>query len=392
MSDPKREPDWAYMHSVSREQSKARPTTSTQSLETFCAADLEGKPVPKRKFLVDGAIPHINVTNISGDGGIGKTILAMMLGTSLSSRTPWLGLNAMQGPFLYFGAEDDNDELHIRLDQMRIELGLSWGDLADFHFRSFVGEDALVAILDKGILQPTQLLERIETRIRDLGAIACVLDTSADVFGGDEINRTQVRKFVTLLRGVCIRTQSSIILLSHPSLSGMASGSGTSGSTAWNNSVRSRMYLKADGTDSDARILEFMKSNYGPKGKPMRLRWQNGLFIPDDGTKVSASAQANAEIIFLGLLDACTREGRNVSSSTSPTYAPKVFADDKRGKGLGRDVFRDAMNALFEKGEIINEEFGPPSHKRKRIIRKGKLPSGPCANRSEVTSAPHFRY
>jgi hypothetical protein len=80
----------------------------------------------------------------------------------------------MQGPFLYFGAEDDDDEIHIRLDQMRIKLGLSWDDLADFHFCSFVGEEALVAILDEGVLQHTPLLDGIETRIRDLGAIACV--------------------------------------------------------------------------------------------------------------------------------------------------------------------------------------------------------------------------
>jgi RecA-family ATPase len=170
----------------------------------------------------------------------------------------------MQGPFLYFGAEDDADEIHIRLDQMRIELGLSWGDLADFYYRSFVGEeDSLMSILDRGVLQPTPLLERIETRIRELGAIACVLDTAADVFGGDEINRGQVRKFITLLRGVCVRTQSSIILLSHPSVAGMQSGTGTSGSTGWNNSVRSRLYLEAD--DGDGRLLHFKKLNYGPR-------------------------------------------------------------------------------------------------------------------------------
>jgi hypothetical protein len=83
-------------------------------------------------------------------------------------------------------------------------------------------------------------------------------------------------------------------------------------------------------------------------------------------------AQANAEFIFLSVLDAYTAEGRNVGSSTASTYAPKVFDADRRSKGIGRDALRDAMNALFEKSEIINEEFGPPSHRRKRIIRKGK--------------------
>jgi hypothetical protein len=45
------------------------------------------------------------------------------------------------------------------------------------------------------------------------------------------------------LRGLALETSSTALLLAHPSLSGMASGSGTSGSTAWSNSVRSRLYL-----------------------------------------------------------------------------------------------------------------------------------------------------
>jgi RecA-family ATPase len=341
-------------------------------LETLCAADLDGLPIPRRQWLVKDVIPHRNVTLLSGDGGLGKTIIALMLGTSLSTRTTWLGLECMQGPFLYIGAEDDSDELHRRLDQMRRELGHSWGELADFHFRSFAGEDALVGIFDRSAqaMRATPLLAMIETRIRDLGAIACVLDTSADVFGGDEINRTQVRQFVGLLRGVCIRNDTSILLLAHPSLAGMASGSGTSGSTGWNNSVRSRMYLEADVKDPDARILKFMKSNYAAKAKPMRLRWQNGLFVPDDGEKAAAAAQINAEAKFLQMLDLYTAQERHVSASRSVMYAPTIFSRDPACKGFSMQVLQDAMNALFIKKEIVIETFGPPSKQRQRIKRE----------------------
>ena len=272
----------------------------SETIKTCCAADLEGKRVPERKWLVEGVIPHENVTLLSGDGGLGKTILALMLGASQSTRGPWLGFNTMQGPFLYIGAEDDEPELHRRLDQMRVELGCSWGDLADFHFKSFAGEDALIATFDRStqIIEPTALLQGIENRICELGAVACALDTSADMFGGDEISRTQVRQFVGMLRGVCTRCKVSIILLAHPSLSGMASGSGTSGSTAWHNSVRSRLYLKEDG---EARLLEFKKSNYGPKGQPMRLsqrplhsrrREGDGVSSDQCGDKVPANARS----------------------------------------------------------------------------------------------------
>lgn len=156
-----------------------------------------------------------------------------MLGVALSTRTNWLGLETMQGPSLYFGAEDDQEELHRRLDQIRAEVGFSWGDLADLHLISLAGQDAQIGIFDKAAqkINPTELCAKLERRIKDIGAVACFIDTSADAFGGDEINRHQVRQFVGPLRGIAIRNHTTPVLLSHPSLSGIASGSGTSGST-----------------------------------------------------------------------------------------------------------------------------------------------------------------
>ena len=88
-----------------------------------------------------------------------------------------------------------------------------------------------------------------------------ILDTLADLFGGDEIKRPHSRQFIGLLRGLAIEFRLTIDLLSHPSQSGMASGAGASGSTAWSNSVRSRLYLErrsASGGDGEAEIVQFM--------------------------------------------------------------------------------------------------------------------------------------
>jgi RecA-family ATPase len=40
-----------------------------------------------------------------------------------------------------------------------------------------------------------------------------------------------------MLRGLAINYQHATLMLAHPSLAGMASGSGSSGSTGWSNSV-----------------------------------------------------------------------------------------------------------------------------------------------------------
>jgi RecA-family ATPase len=368
--------DWADVHraggSVRRAADKAivyEPKLLETRLQTCCAADLEGQPVPEREWLIKDVIPHRNVTLLSGDGGLGKTLLALQIGISLSAKIPWLGHATMQGPFLYIGAEDDDDELYRRLDRMLVELDLTWGDLADLHFKSLAGEDALIAAFDRGsqTIKPTELLHKVETKIKDLGAICCALDTSADMFGGDEINRTQVRQFIALLRGICLRTNSTVVLLAHPSVAGMSSGTGISGSTGWNNSVRSRLYLEDRGHDK--RLLHFKKQNYGPKGEPLKLQWRNGLFALDDG-KASATALANAEMKFLQMLDLYNAQERNVGSERCATFAPNVFARDPQCKGFSREALEEAMNSLFTKRQIIIETFGPSSRQRKRIIRK----------------------
>jgi RecA-family ATPase len=107
-----------------------------------------------------------------------------------------------------------------------------------------------------------------------------------------------------LLRGLAIKNDLAVVLIAHPSLSGMASGSGTSGSTAWSNSVRARLYLERivdEGNreiDPDLRVLRVKKSNYGPVGLELPLRWQNGGFIVDGpaGGFDKIAAEANTTL------------------------------------------------------------------------------------------------
>ena len=45
----------------------------------------DGKPIPPREWLVDGLVPSRTVTNLSGDGGTGKTFVTMQLLASIGS-------------------------------------------------------------------------------------------------------------------------------------------------------------------------------------------------------------------------------------------------------------------------------------------------------------------
>ena len=84
--------------------------------------------------------------------------------------------------------------------------------------------------------------------------------SAANVFAGNDNDRSQVQQFAGLLTRIAQVANGSVQLISHPSLTGISSDSGLSGSTQWHNSVRARNYLKRvkaeDGqqSDSDERI------------------------------------------------------------------------------------------------------------------------------------------
>ena len=190
----------------------------------------------------------------------------------------------MRGPVVYLGAEDDLDEMHRRFAAIAREQEVELDRLGNIHICCLAGKDAVLASANaRGIVEPTPLWSELRRIVLEVRPKLVVYDTLADLFAGNENVRTQAQQFVSMLRGLALETDSTALLLAHPSLSGMATGSGSSGSTAWNNSVRSRLYLdrvREGGVelDPDVRVLRTMKTNYGRAGGEIRLRWQRWRF------------------------------------------------------------------------------------------------------------------
>jgi RecA-family ATPase len=353
------------------------PPLSSSLLGAFSADTLAGRPVPPREWHVEEFIPAKTVTLLNGDGGAGKSLLALQLAVATTQGGYWAGRQVKPGRAVYLSAEDDVDELHRRLADIAASADVTLAKLSGLTIAPLAGKDALLATPDgKGnVLKATKLFAALDASLRSTAPALYVIDTLADVFGGEENQRAQARQFVGLLRGLCIRHNTTALLLAHPSLSGMASGSGSSGSTAWNNSVRSRLYLErlksedGDEADSDLRVLRTVKANYGPLGNEVRLRWRAGTFTPHvAGDSFSQlAAQSKAERVFLELLAAYNAEGRHVTATTGHGYAPAAFAKDHRAEGIHKARFITAMNQLFEIGRIKNVEYGPPSRRVRKL-------------------------
>lgn len=342
----------------------------------FSASELAGLEVPDRDWLVDGLVPIGTVTMLSGDGGVGKSLLALQLAAAVALGTRWVGQPVTAGRALFISAEDDRDELHRRLADVAVGAGSTLRDLDRLTVRSLAGEDALLAGLtpDK-LLHPSILHEELDRQLSLDKPALVVLDTLADLFPGNENDRAQARQFIGILRGLAIRHDCAVLLLAHPSLSGLNSGSGSSGSTGWNNSVRSRLYFdrmkdEDHEADPDLRILRTMKANYGRIGGELGVRWQDGVFVPlsqENGLDRMA-ATAKAERVFMKLLREFSQEGRTLSDKTSSAYAPTLFAKSGRAEGCTKRMLRSAMETLFVAGKIKMVESGPPSRVTRTMV------------------------
>ena len=346
--------------------------------ETFPYIDVARQPIPPREWAVHDRIPARNVTLLSGEGAAGKSLLLLQQSVAHVLGRDWIGTVPEPGPVVYVSCEDDADELCRRLEAVAKHYGVSRDELKErLHIVSLAGKDATLATFDhNGTMHPTPLFKKLQHEILRIRPKLIGLDTLTDLFGGNEIDRAQARRFITLLRGPAIETGAGVVLVSHPSLTGIATGTGLSGSTAWHNSVRARMYLKAftedgDVADSDRRILEFKKNNYGPISESVLLRWRDGVYVPEPrtGSIEKAAADQKHNDLFLNLLRRFKEQGRNVTDKKGTSYAPAIFVDapEARAGKVSKEAFKNAMTRLFDTNRIRVDTEGPPSRQRSKI-------------------------
>jgi RecA-family ATPase len=343
----------------------------------------DSEPVPEQAWTVFNRIPRQQVALFSGEGSAGKSTIELHRSAAHVLGKEWLGTLPEQGPALFVDAEDDKDVMHRRLAKITEHYGVTFADLikGGLHLISLVGHDAVLATAARnGKIEPTQLYKQILDAAGDIKPISIGIAASANVYAGSEIDRNQVQQFIGLLTRLAIVSNGSVVLLSHPSLAGIANDTGLSGNTQWHNAVRARCYLKGvkpdngDELDSDLREIVFKKNNYGPISERIVLRYQNGLFLPVPGiTSLDKIAQeAKADEVFLTLLKRFTSQNRNVSDKPCRNYAPSLFAQEEEAKraGLTTKMLEGAMRRLFQSNTIWNEPYGRPARLNYRIARK----------------------
>lgn len=336
----------------------------------FSPAAFFGLDVPPREWIVPDIIPSRVVTMLSGDGGLGKSLLSLQLAMACATDEPWIGIKAKPCKVLIVACEDDADELHRRLHSIIQNSPLTFENLNDIRIIPGAGFDnVLVDFSDPKLHgKRTDFFDFIEWHAHDFGAELIILDSLHDFFDGNENIRPQARQFINHLRRVAMEIKGAVLILAHPSLSGLQSGTGTSGNTAWNNTVRSRLYLtKPKEEGSRHLILKTMKANYGPNGGEIRIEWRAGAFHSLDApitNKDPIYMQVQVDDVFLTCLRQNKAQGDYVSKSKHSNYAPRIFAAMRDlNRSFSTKEFEGAMDRLYADGRIRTGEFKTPGRK-----------------------------
>lgn len=253
-------------------------------------------PEPPR-FIVTDWLPCGYATLFAGHGGVGKSAIAMNLAVCIAAGIHFAGIAVERRRVLYLACEDREGVLHWRLTRICSFRGIDLASLEGWlEIIELVGHDAIVWDRDPRTGATfTAAYARLAERMRGSQAEVLIVDSVADVFGGNENARSDVLRFTSSLVALVPPERGAVLLIGHvPKLVAISAqtGEGYSGSTGWHNATRARWYLHLESQHGDADerpertgalLLELQKSNFGPVDQSMRWRWDDDahLFLPE---------------------------------------------------------------------------------------------------------------
>jgi hypothetical protein len=250
-------------------------------------ADLMSACYPPTEWAWDSFILKGEVNLMFGDGGVGKSLLALYLGIAVAAGKTLFGKITTQMPVVGLFAEDGPAQVQQRVTTILVELGLdAKGSLPVKLWCQPGGETALARIDDNGVVTELPRLHALRAELADSKRPALlILDSLADLFALNESLRLPVNAALKqVLGGLCRDYAATVLVLAHPSKASIQDGTHYSGSTAFNNGVRQRLTLEIPRRDADGlgdgpppRILRVSKSNYGATAE--KTLWYYGVSI-----------------------------------------------------------------------------------------------------------------
>jgi len=237
-----------------RAEKKARAGT----LQMVCMANVQSKPI---SWLWPQKFARGKVSQLTGDPGLGKSLLTVAMATAVSTGAKWpVGQDrAPLGSVIMLSDEDALD------DTIKPRLEAAGADCNKIHALKMVREITDDGEIVNRAFSLAKDVERLADEIEKLGD--CVLVTidpiSAYLDGTDSHKNAEVRALLSPLSDLAERFKVAIIAVTH-----LNKGSGNAiyrsiGSIAFTAAARSVIGVTKDRDDPSRRLVLPVKNNLG---------------------------------------------------------------------------------------------------------------------------------
>jgi AAA domain-containing protein len=209
-------PDWSEAH------------TDVVPVPLLYPFPINGKEIPRRKWIVPGLLLRRNVTILVAPPGSGKSLLTLQMGLMMSTGMVWAGWRPRgKCKVLIINAEDDNDEMRRRLYAACEEMEIT--TLDELRQRLAIAEapgDIIIAKADSRtktvIAQP--MVKRLVATVIEHGFDVLIVDPFAETFEGDENSNSELKWAAVLWRQIARETNAAVMLVHHTRKFGAEAG------------------------------------------------------------------------------------------------------------------------------------------------------------------------
>ncbi len=321
------------------------------------------------QFLIADIMPEGVITLISGNGGTGKSILALQTAIHLAEGRSFMGKAVRKSRVVFYSAEDAPHVIqhrfhkvckYMELDPQTFVKNILFLDATENPSLYEETENNKKPSITFGYI-------KLQERFRAFNAEIIINDNASDTFNANENNRSHVRGFLHALKSF-----GTVLLLAHVDKNtarGDNNAEGYSGNTAWNNSVRSRLLLTAQNSQL---LLTHQKSNYGKLSDVIKMNWSpDGVLINQTIEHTAIHEQATL-ISVISLIGQYYDRGDYISPARNAR--PNVFKalkdDPKFPSSIRENKQMLSLLELAEKSEqLICEEYKNDDSKYRKRYR-----------------------
>lgn len=350
-------------------------------------------PEHEERSVLGPYLPRGEVTLLAGHGGSGKTTLAASWAVTVSAGLPWAGAQTDAGRVLFASFEDPAPRVRSLLKRACRAAGVPYSaaegvDLID---GTEVADGALWAGDEGRKALATPAAGELRAAILAGRYELVVVDNASETFNANENVRADVRGFVRWLRQIGRDADCAVLLLAHVNAQTARNGGNGhafSGSTAWHNSVRSRLAI------IDGYRLAHEKRQFGPPVEDLQLRFDAaGILVPtgtiaekrqteqkpiseEDAEAQRRQIEADHEALILGAIGKAAAAGDWFSAGRNGPRNPYTMGK-KYGLTLLPQEAWTAVDRLVADGRLSVEEVPVKGDLQRRLKLVAESPESP---------------